>query len=205
MSDRRECAVDGCARSIFARDWCQRHYTAWLRHGDPTVRLRGGTIPKPQGERFWAMVEQWGPDECWPWTGYISAWGYGLFDGGAAHRVGYELDNGPITDEGIEVDHLCFRRSCCNPAHLEAVTKRENILRAALRRSAMRTHCINGHELTPENTATGKSGTLRICRTCRREAMRRYVERGGAELRAKRTAYQRQWVADRKGVLDVHR
>lgn len=26
----------------------------------------------------------------------------------------------------VEVDHLCFNPSCCNPDHLEAVTPQEN-------------------------------------------------------------------------------
>ncbi len=29
------CSIDGCERPIFARGWCQRHYTAWKRNGNP--------------------------------------------------------------------------------------------------------------------------------------------------------------------------
>lgn len=31
--------------------------------------------------------------------------------------------------EGLELDHLCRVRCCCNPSHLEPVTRAENIRR----------------------------------------------------------------------------
>jgi 5-methylcytosine-specific restriction endonuclease McrA len=31
------CAVEGCKESRRKREWCGRHYSAWRRHGDPTV------------------------------------------------------------------------------------------------------------------------------------------------------------------------
>src|SRR3546814_19356891 len=45
-----------------------------------------------------------------------------------AHRISYELCVGPIP-EGMELDHLCRVRRCVNPAHMEPVTHRENVLR----------------------------------------------------------------------------
>lgn len=33
------CVVDGCDRPRLSRGWCKRHYTRWIRHGDPTVVL----------------------------------------------------------------------------------------------------------------------------------------------------------------------
>lgn len=50
-----------------------------------------------------------------------------------------------------------------NPAHLEAVTHKENLQRM----SARMTHCRRGHEFTAQNTRTLKSGK-RICRTCQK-------------------------------------
>ena len=84
-------------------------------------------------EAVWAKVEMTTDDaECWPWKGTINAKGYGVvkFKGRQyrAHRVVYELVNGPIS-EGLVLDHRCSNRRCCNPSHLEPVTDRENILR----------------------------------------------------------------------------
>lgn len=38
----KACSVEGCERPRRRREWCSTHYTRWLRHGDPTVTLRGG-------------------------------------------------------------------------------------------------------------------------------------------------------------------
>jgi Recombination endonuclease VII len=34
------CSVAGCTAPPFARGWCSKHYTRWLRHGDPNVTTR---------------------------------------------------------------------------------------------------------------------------------------------------------------------
>lgn len=134
-------------------------------------------------ERFWAKVDQSaGPDGCWIWTGARTTAGYGHFTlskprrGVYAHRFAYELLVGPIPD-GLPLDHLCRNRRCVNPAHLEPVTHRENILRGTspIPANAVKTHCDQGHEFTPENTYIYSDGG-RKCRTCRRLQQRRYVE-----------------------------
>ena len=35
-----KCAITTCSKTVFSREWCQRHYTRWLRHGDPLVDNR---------------------------------------------------------------------------------------------------------------------------------------------------------------------
>jgi hypothetical protein len=79
-------------------------------------------------ERFWSKVDQGAPDECWPWTACRILNGYGHFRWGGkmtgAHRVAYELTYG--SPGVLEVDHTCHNRSCCNPAHLRAVTHKQN-------------------------------------------------------------------------------
>lgn len=106
---------------------------------------------------------------CWLWTGTDKGKGYcqmriaGRFL--SVHRASYEAWIGPIP-EGMQIDHLCRVRRCCNPAHLEPVTSQENVRRS---RAAVprRTACKNGHQWDDENTRINKYGH-RECRTCDR-------------------------------------
>lgn len=114
-----------------------------------------------------------GPDGCWL---IRSSESHGVYasvsvnnKGRLAHRLSYELLVGPIPD-GHQIDHLCRRPLCVNPAHLEAVTPRENTQRGngpwAL---ALRTgKCVAGHEFTPENTYIRPDGRGRACIACRK-------------------------------------
>ena len=100
---------------------------------------------------------------CWLWTGNLDRDGYGWAGRQRAHRVLYQQLVGPIGD-GLLLDHLCRRRACCNPVHLEPVTGRENDLRRAWRYRARRASCPHGHSLTSA-IVTPEGG--RLCRTCR--------------------------------------
>jgi len=134
--------------------------------------------PEPLWEAFHARSDR--PDDvaCWRWLGSFTTHGYGILSQGkrnlAPHRVAFELYRHPIPD-GLVLDHLCRNRWCVNPWHLEPVTNRTNILRGVGHTAvnAAKTHCINGHEFTPENTSY-VSGGKRRCKTCTRERQRRY-------------------------------
>jgi hypothetical protein len=113
-------------------------------------------------------------DGCWEWTATKYPSGYGSFFHGArgrrdyrsAHRVSYEMFVGLIP-EGLQLDHLCRRRSCVCPDHLEPVTNAENVRRGYASRG-LPTHCKYGHEFTAENTTHNRAGA-RVCRICRTE------------------------------------
>ena len=109
---------------------------------------------------------------CWQWIGHKFPNGYGSISVGGsprlAHPLSYEEFVGEIPD-GLCIDHLCMNKACVNPRHLEPVTLKENT------RRAMRTHCVNGHEFSEENTWMYRG--KRYCRTCRRRRVREYQER----------------------------
>lgn len=124
-------------------------------------------------QRFWAKVNKGEADECWLWTGWKFVTGYGRMKirGRAvpAHRLAYELLVGAIPD-GLTIDHLCRNHACVNPAHLEPVTHRENVLRgiSPSARQARQTHCKRGHPLSGANLVVRCDGA-RICMACRRD------------------------------------
>lgn len=119
-------------------------------------------------------------DGCWIWTGTLNTSDYGQITyrntNRLVHRIGFELAGGTVPD-GMQIDHLCRKRNCWNPSHLEAVTNRENALRSE---RATKTHCVHGHPFTDENTVItiGNQGfPWRSCRICRRQATKRYQKR----------------------------
>lgn len=128
-----------------------------------------------QRDFFLTKVEK--TSTCWNWMKYKTQDGYGQSKWGDkldyAHRIAYELFVGDIP-KGMVIDHLCRNRGCVNPDHLEAVDVQTNILRgiSPTAKLAKMTHCVNGHEFTPNNIYFSKLG--RNCRTCRRENGYRY-------------------------------
>ncbi len=163
MGDRT-CGVLGCEARTWRRNWCCSHYNRWLTHGDPL----GGQYPRGVDERFWAKVDADG--DCWEWTGYRTAAGYGEFWRGRpekAHRVSYELLVGEIPD-GLQIDHLCRNRCCVNPDHLEPVTQIINGRRGygACAQHARQKTCRHGHPFAGPNLYVRPSDGARMCRAC---------------------------------------
>ncbi|MGC0144426.1 HNH endonuclease signature motif containing protein [Pseudactinotalea sp. Z1732] len=117
-------------------------------------------------ERFWSKVTECPKAGCWVWTAAHNSRGYGQWavDGvsKSVHRLTYQAFVGPIPS-GLQIDHLCMNKSCCNPQHLEAVTGVVNVARFA----ATVTHCKYGHPLEGENVRW--RGNRRQCKTCARE------------------------------------
>jgi hypothetical protein len=114
---------------------------------------------------------------CYVFMGALRK-GYGaIWDGTRtreAHIVAYETLIGPVPD-GLQLDHLCRVRSCWNPAHLEPVTCRVNLLRGVgvSAQAARATHCPYGHPYAGANLYVYPDGH-RGCRACNRDWQKRY-------------------------------
>jgi len=134
----RTCSLPGCGDLHRAKGYCNRHYKAWQRYGDPLA-----TTPLSLEARFWTQVNKRGPIQphcpelgpCSEWTGSKGD-GYGIIsDKGVwvrAHRLAWTLAHGPIPD-GLCVLHRCDNPPCvkalpdaAGPAHLFLGTLADN-------------------------------------------------------------------------------
>lgn len=116
------CIVCGSPLNKGAKKYC-----SWLCY-------RAVQRSTPVWDRFWAKVRK--SDGCWLWTGgRLGQNGYGQFgmrraDGKHyphyAHRVAWELVNGPIP-QGQWVLHHCDVQLCVRPDHLFLGTQFHNM------------------------------------------------------------------------------
>lgn len=145
------------------------------------IAIYQASVPDRIEVRFFAKVTE-GPNGCWQWVGAVDSGGYGRFNAGgrrvgpydSAHRWSWKFFNGPIP-AGLEVDHLCFNRSCVNPDHLDIVDRRTNVHRGRRNQNHGATHCKHGHPFNEANTYTHNG--IRACRTCRKARKQAYRER----------------------------
>jgi hypothetical protein len=177
----RQCRACGADFQPTAGDMRYRRYRC------PGCRVRSKLALSPQArERIFGpgrFTERARPEgatvsgNCWVWSGALDKKGYPVIGvsglSSRAHNAAYVLAKGPLP-EGMVLDHLCRVPACINPDHLEAVTNAVNVLRGGgfSAVNAVKTHCVHGHEFTPENTYMGKLG--RACRKCAVDRNRKY-------------------------------
>lgn len=104
---------------------------------------------------------------CWLWVaGKLDRDGYGVSwtknGPRSAHSEAWREIVGTST-AGKVLDHLCRRRNCVRPEHLEPVKGSENDLRRSWRVRCRRKECRNGHALSLAIT-TPEGG--KVCRVC---------------------------------------
>ena len=132
------------------------------------MRLTGAMPVANDIAKFWSQISK---EECWMWQGRVHPIvGYGLWSWKSkaigAHRFAWELINGPITD-GREIHHMCHVKLCCNPEHMELLTRGEHrklVRFPPTNGNEKKTHCLRGHAFTEENTIRRQG--RRICSLC---------------------------------------
>jgi hypothetical protein len=101
--------------------------------------------PERVAERFWSKVDQAG--DCWLWTAGVNAKDgrgrIGIWQGNRwlpvlAHRVAWELTNGPIP-AGIDLLQTCDSPRCVRPEHYRLGTRTE-----AMQEASKRGHTTQG-------------------------------------------------------------
>lgn len=179
-----------------ARERQRQGHPAWqdgplVPDGPRPEPRRGGY--KFTGDQHATVFERWAAKVrrleggCWRWAACIRDDGYGSFTvvGGhgpntirlVAHKYAFEVFRFPVP-EGLELDHLCRNRWCVNPFHLQPVTQLTNLMRGEsfCANNARKTHCMHGHEFTPENTLIVEYPNRAPCRRCRKCHARRQNE-----------------------------
>lgn len=118
----------GCCNKHLAKGLCRTHYLRQYKHGRLTLVVQRGI---PTVDKILLKCVRAG-NGCLIYTGKLTRKGYAHVRDGArmrfAHVVMYEAQNGPIT-VGLEIDHKCRNRACCEHSHLEPVTHAENVRR----------------------------------------------------------------------------
>lgn len=130
VTDGRTCGWENCGRSLTSHEGERPRDFRRRRYCGQSCAQRDVNTPRgsDRADAFWRLVIRRGPNECWPWGGFCTDRGYGLFTHlgvrKLAHRVAMELTLGH--EPGEAVMHSCDNPPCCNPAHLVNGTRSAN-------------------------------------------------------------------------------
>jgi hypothetical protein len=155
--------------------------------GEPTVDL-------PDPFRNQLTVTESG---CWRWYGQHREDGRPRLHGDYVYRVLYRRLRGAIPRRRVLHHVICNQRWCANPWHVEPLTQSEHMKAHGFGgdwgQSAKPT-CPRGHPYDGSNLVVWKNE--RHCRTCMREASKRFYRANVTEQRAKARDRQRRKRAD---------
>ena len=129
-------------------------------------------------ERIRSKVHMDDKTGCWLFTGGKNKQGYGriYFEGQmrSVHKVMLEQTHQIKIPEGLEVNHSCYVRHCCNPEHLTIVTHKRNVLLAeqyvALRQDRFEALLDESLELEFFGVARFDSPKLKSILGCRQDS-----------------------------------
>ena len=135
------CSIDGCTKPpANGRGWCSKHYTRWVRTGDP-LQVQRVRADKGAGiAEVRAALADATPDQCWPWSQpfsgrYPTLWINGK--GVSAHRYVCSHRE-PPPSKAHHAAHSCGNSRCINPHHIRWATARENNADKVLHGTAQR-------------------------------------------------------------------
>ncbi len=141
----RTCTVEECERIHVAKKLCSIHYMRFKRNGTFKTEHPQESL----NVRFHKQYIIESETDCWIWTGSSTKHqGYGVIKDKCktklAHRVSWELHNGPIPD-GLNACHHCDTPACVNSDHLFLGTQKDNM------HDAVKKGRVNGKHLIGEN------------------------------------------------------
>jgi hypothetical protein len=141
VQEKKLCSFPGCSHHAVAKTLCNTHWAQQHRQGKLTPIL----VEETPEQRFWRQIKIDTTTNCWLWTGSGSGkfydketgqGGYGQLRSHGknwmAHRWAYVHLGGKSLEQHEFLDHTCRNTRCCNPEHLENVSREENNKRAHL-------------------------------------------------------------------------
>lgn len=142
-SPKIERVCQECGEPFYVEPWKLR-YNACL-YCSRACAYKHRTTPREV--RFWRFVHK--TDTCWVWTGGKHRFGYGKIDGLDAHRVSWEIHNGPVPS-GMYVCHHCDNPACIRPDHLFLGTQTDNMRDMSRKGRGARGETTPGAKMTAE-------------------------------------------------------